>query len=162
MLAKRLVEMIEMHAEELTGQVVSEIETNPRAASYHKLDQQEKRSRILHVIRNLGEWLDSKSDATNENLYRKLGHKRFHDGVPLAEVIYALTLTKQTLRSFIYTQGWVDSAMELYQQIELYHMLSRFFDRAIYFTVAGYEEAQVHASITRPFPKRQAQARASA
>lgn len=140
MLTSRLVAMIEKHAEELTRGVVHELKINPRTPSYHKLDPQENHGRVFDVVRNLGEWLDRKSDAATESAYRKLGQKRFQEGVPLEEVVYALTLTKQTLRSFIHTQGWVDSAMELYQQIELYNMISRFFDRAIYFTVISYEE----------------------
>lgn len=140
MLASRLVEMIEKHADELTQAVVGELETNPRTRSYHKLDAQANRGRVFDVVRNFGEWLDYKSDATTETLYKKLGQKRFHEAIPLAEVVYALMITKQQLRNFIRSQGLVDSAMELYQQIEIYNMVSRFFDRAVYFTVTGYEE----------------------
>jgi hypothetical protein len=49
-------------------------------------------------------------------------------------------LTKQTLRRYIRAEGLMDSAFDLYQQVELYEMISRFFDRAIYFTVLGFEE----------------------
>jgi hypothetical protein len=140
MLAARLVIMIEQHAEELTQGVVHELRTNSRTPSYHKLDPQENYARVFDVVSHLGEWLDRKSDAATERAYRKLGQERFRERIPLAEVVSALMLTKQTLRRYIKTEGWVDSAFELYQHVELYDMISHFFDRAIYFTVLGYEE----------------------
>ncbi len=140
MLASRLVEMIQRHAEELTLGVVSELEISPRTPSYRKLKRQDVQDRIARVLLNLGEWLDYKSDATTEQWYKKLGKERFDEGIPLSEVVFALLLTKQALRNFVRAQGLVDSAIELYQQIELYSMIGRFFDRAVYFTVRGYEE----------------------
>ncbi len=146
MLAARLVEMIERHAEELTRGVVSELEISPRTPSYRKLERQDVYGRIAQVLQHLGEWLDYKSDATTEHWYKKLGQERFDEGIPLSEAVFALLLTKQALRNFIRAQGLVDSAIELYQQIELYSMIGRFFDRAVYFTVSGYEEgSSAHA-----------------
>ncbi len=140
MLATPLVTMIEKHAEELTRGVVHELQTDPRTPSYHKLDPKENDARVFDVVSHLGEWLDRKSTAATDCAYRKLGQKRFREGVPLAEVRSALMLTMQTLRRYIKNEGWMDSALELCQQIELYDMISRFFDRAIYFTVLSYEE----------------------
>ena len=140
MLASRLVEMIEKHADELTREVVRELETSLRTPSYHKLEGRDVYGRVVEVLRHMGEWLDYKSDATTETWYKALGHSRCQEGVPLSELVYALMLTKQSLRGFIRSQGLVDSAMELYQQLELYSLINRFFDRAIYFAVTGYEE----------------------
>jgi hypothetical protein len=142
MLTARLVTMIERHADELTRKVVHELETNPRTPSYHTLDPQDNYVRVFDVISHLGEWLDSNSETVTEHAYRKLGQKRFREGVPIAELVSALMLTKQTLRKYIKTEGWVDSAVHLYQQLELYDMISHFFDRAIYFAVLGYEAAR--------------------
>ena len=144
--SSRLVRMIEKHAEELTQAAISQIFQDPRAASYHKLDAHEYHSRVFAVVHNFGKWLDSESDTAMEAAYRKLGRKRFREGIPLAEVVCALMLTKQTIRHFIHTDGWMDSALELSQQAELYNLISRFFDRAIYFTVLSYEE-QARAAV---------------
>jgi hypothetical protein len=140
MLAARLVTMIERHAEALTRGVVHELQTDSRTPSYHKLDLQANYDRVFDVVSHLGQWLDHESEAATEHAYHKLGRQRFREGIPLTEVVAALMLTKQTLRRFIKTEGWVDTALELYQQAELYDMISHFFDRAIYFTVGGYEE----------------------
>ena len=139
MLATRLVNMIEEHAERLTQGVVQALRTDPRTPSYRKLAAHEDHARVFTVVSNLGTWLDSDSDAATENAYRGLGKRRFGEGVPLAEVVCALMLTEQTIRYFIQAEGWMDSALDLCQQVELYALISRFFQRAIYFTVLSYE-----------------------
>lgn len=139
MLVARLVMTIEKHAEQLTGAVVHELRTDPRTMSYHKLEPHEDHAHVFAVIRNLGEWLDCESDAASENAYRTLGKRRFWEGTPLAEVVWALILTKQTLRRFIQSEGWVDTALDLRQQVDLDNLISRFFERAVYFTVLSYE-----------------------
>jgi len=139
MLASRLVNMIEQHAEQLTRAVVHELRTDPRTTSYHQFNPHEDYARVFAVVHNLGTWLDIKSETATENAYRSLGRRRFSEGVPLAEVVCALMLTKQTLRSFIQAEGWMDSALDMRQQVELYSLIDRFFERATYFTVLSYE-----------------------
>lgn len=154
MLATRLVTMIERHADALTRGVIQELRTNPLTPSYHELDLRDIHGRVFDVVSHLGDWLGRESEAATETAYRKLGQERFREGIALAEVVSALTLTKETLRRFIKAEGWLDSALELYQQIELYDMISYFFDRAIYFSVLGYEEEEhrgtASPSETRP------------
>ena len=139
MLASRLVIMIEKHAEQLTRGVVHELRTDPRTPSYHKLEMHEDHDRVFAVVRNRGDWLDYKSDSATEKAYRSLGQRRFCEGIPLAEVVCALMLTKQTICHFIQSEGWIDSGLDLCQQVELHTLISRFFERATYFTVVGYE-----------------------
>ncbi|MFZ0960569.1 MAG: hypothetical protein WAO35_06650 [Terriglobia bacterium] len=139
MVALRMVTMIGKHAEQLTKAVVDELRADPRTPSYHRLELHEDHARVFAVVHNLGEWLDRKSDADTETTYRSLGQRRFGEGVPLAEVVRALMLTRQTICRFIQSEGWMDSALDLRQQVELYTLISRFFERAIYFTVLSYE-----------------------
>jgi hypothetical protein len=61
--------------------------------------------------------------------------------VPLSEVVYALTLTKYHLRDYIRVAGLVDSAIDLYQALDLQRLLGQFFDKAVYYTVRAYERA---------------------
>lgn len=140
MLVTKLVNLIEEHAEQLTQGVVRELRTDPRTPSYHKLGPNEDHARVYAVVHNLGMWIDCTSDNATENAYRGLGQARFAEGIPLAEVVCALMLTEQTIRRFVEARGWVDSALDLRQQVELYNLISRFFERATYFTVLSYEE----------------------
>jgi hypothetical protein len=139
MLALRLVNAIEQHAEQLTEAVVQALRTDPRTPSYRRLESQEDHVRVFAVVHNLGKWLDTRSDKDTENTYRNLGRKRFSEGIPLSEVVCALMLTKQIICHFIESEGWMDSALDLRQQVELYNRIGRFFERAIYFAVLSYE-----------------------
>lgn len=139
MLSVRLVRLIEDHAEELTRGLLDDLMTNARTPAYHKISHAELHHRTYDVYRHLGQWLGHTTDESIEATYRDLGKRRFAEGIRLSEVVYALTLAKYHLREFIRTRGLVDSAMELYQEQELQRLVGRFFDRAIYYTIRGYE-----------------------
>ena len=148
MLSDRLVRMIELHADELTGALVKELQSNRRTASYHQLSWEAIHSRTYDVYKNLGLWLNSKAEGDIEAAYTSLGKRRAAEGVPLSEVVFALTLTKYHLRDYIRAAGLVDSAVDLYQEQELHRVLDHFFDRAIYYTVRAYEQAAKFQEVT--------------
>jgi hypothetical protein len=141
MLSARLVRLIEDHAEDLTRGVLSDLTTNPRTVAYHTIPREELHKRVYDVYRNLGRWLGDASDEAIEPSYLSLGRRRFAEGVPLAEVVYALILTKHHLTSYIRSAGLPDSAVELYQEEELALIVDRFFDKALYHSVRGFEQA---------------------
>jgi len=74
-------------------------------------------------------------------VYTALGRERFREGLPLSEVIEALNLTKYQLWAYIRDYGLLDSALQLYQALELYNSVVLFFDRAAYHITVGYERA---------------------
>jgi hypothetical protein len=133
--------MIESHADELTHALVEDIRSNSRTASYHRLSREAIQHRTYHVYKDLGLWLNSKADEDIEANYTELGKKRKAEGLPLSEVVYALTLTKYHLRDYIRVSGLVDSAMDLYQVLDLQRLLGQFFDKAVYYTVRAYERS---------------------
>jgi hypothetical protein len=133
--------MIENHADELTRALVEDPQSNPRTASYHRLSREALHHRTYHVYKDLGLWLNSKADGDIEANYTKLGREREAEGAPLSEVVYALTLTKYHLQDYIRVSGLVDSAVDLYQTLELQRLLDQFFDKAIYYTVRAYERS---------------------
>ena len=144
MLSDRLVRMIEHHAEELTRALVDDLQSNPRTASYHRLSREAIHDRTYHVYKDLGLWLNSKAEEDIEASYTELGKEREAEGIPISQVVFALTLTKYHLRDYIRAAGLVDSAVELHQEQELHHVLGQFFDKAIYYTIRAYERAADH------------------
>jgi hypothetical protein len=141
MLSARLVRMIQDHAEDLTREVLRDLQSNPRTPAYHTLPPDELRRRIYDVYHNFGRWLGDKTETPVEATYGALGRTRRAEGVPLSEVVYALILVKQHLRSYVLSAGLVGSAVDLYQEEELSLLTERFFDRAVYYAVRGYETA---------------------
>lgn len=145
-LSDRLIRIIESNAEELTQGTVKKLQTSPRTKSYHKLAHSELYIRGYEVYHDLGRWLWEKSNQAVQAWYNDLGEKRCEEGIPLAEVLWALVLTKDHLFEYLGTCGLVDSAMELYQQQEFDRSIGHFFDRAVCYTAEGYEH---HASEQR-------------
>jgi hypothetical protein len=139
MLSDSLVQMIEDHAEELTHSLVTDLKSNKRTTHYHHLTGDELHRITYEVYRHLGHWLVSKTEGAIESSYTELGKRRFGEGVPLSEVVSALILTKLHLREYVRFSGLSDSAMDLHRELELQQLIGQFFDKAIYYTVKGYE-----------------------
>jgi hypothetical protein len=139
MLSARLVRMIEDHAEPLAREVVKDLKTNARTSAYHALAEEDLFRRVYDVYHNLGRWVGQNDDPAIERSYGDLGRRRRSEGIAVSQVAYALILTKDHLLNFIRTAGFAGSAVELYQEEELTHLVDRFFDKAIYNTILGYE-----------------------
>ncbi len=141
MLSARLIQMIEDHAEELTSSVIDDLRSNKLTTHYHHLSDHEVRQRTYDVYRHLGQWVHHETEGAIESTFSALGGLRYAEGVPVSEMVWALTLTKYHLRDYIHHIGLVDSAIELYQQQEFWRLVGHFFDKAVYHTVRGHEQA---------------------
>lgn len=144
-LSGRLISVIENHAERLTRDTVKKLQSSPRTRSYDRLSYGELSYRVNEVYQNLGRWLWEKTDRIIQAWYNELGEKRFNEGVPLAELLWALVLTKYQLTDYLDACALADSAMDLYRQQEFDRLIGQFFDRAACYTAEGYErEACLH------------------
>ena len=142
MISVRLVAMIEDHAEQLTARLVDDLQHHPRVSGYHRLPLPELHHRAYDVYHNLGKWVARGSESEVELTYTDLGRRRYREGIALSEVIFALLLTKSHLLEYVKTSGLSDTALDLYQELELIQMVSQFFDKAIYHAARGFEMAR--------------------
>ena len=76
MTAVRLVRLIEQHSDELTDGLLQKFQTSARTTHLRKVPIQELRSRSHEILRNLSDWLLSKSEAEIERRYREIGALR--------------------------------------------------------------------------------------
>ncbi len=139
MIYGRLIKMIEDRAEDLTERLVIEIKENKRSSAYQKIDDQELKKRAYNVYKNLGAWLGEKTSEDIKNYFIRLGEQRYQEEIPLSHVVSALTITRNRLFRYIDSEGLLGTSLELYQELELHRALTIFFDRAIHFTILGYE-----------------------
>ena len=138
MLTVRLVQIIEDHAEELTRELIKDLQSNPRTPHYHHLTYDELHYRTYAVYKNLGHWVSQKGEDQVAANYADLAVRRHAEGVPLEEIVFALISIKNHLYQYIRSTGLMDSAVELHQERELRRMIGYFFDKAIYYTVKAY------------------------
>jgi hypothetical protein len=147
-LSSQLLNVVESHADTLTRDTVQKLQTHPRTPSYNNLPYGELTYQVNEIYQNLSRWLCDKTDPVIRSWYNELGEKRFREGIPIQELLWALVFTKHLLMDYLDAYALADSAMELYRQKELDRFISRFFDRAICYAAEGYaREAHLHGML---------------
>jgi len=142
LLAYRLVRLIEAHSDQLARNLLENVKDSEKTRAYiSHVPQEELRSRVSEVYKNLGEWLLGKTEADVQQRYEEIGARRAAQGVPLTQLISALVLTKDTLWEYLLREAVVERPVEVFGELELLQLLDQFFDRAIYYAAAGYEHA---------------------
>ena len=139
MLAGRLVRLIEKHSEQLSRELSEKVWNSPLCSDLHKVPPDELEARTREIYHNLSDWLLNKTESELEKRYTELGARRAEQGVAYSHFLWAITATREHLRTFVQREGLSDSAMELHGELELMHLLDQFFDRALYYAAVGYE-----------------------
>src|SRR5574341_199781 len=142
MLAVRLVRLIENHSDQLARGLTEKVWNSPKCSDLHKVPADELQARTHEIYHNLTDWLMNKTEAELERRYTELGARRAQQGVAFSHLVWALTATKEHVRSFVQREGFADSAMELHGELELLALLDQFFDRALYYAAVGYERSR--------------------
>ena len=141
-LTKNFVSLIERNAEPLAKHWLEIVLTHPGTPTYHRWDQRQLYTRVFEVYKNLGQSISertTKKDIARE--YVALGRQRHTEGFVLSEVIQALIIARRVLWLKIQADGLLDTALDLNLALEISNKVVLFFDRAIYYTALGYEEA---------------------
>ncbi len=140
MLASKLIQLIEHHWDEIAHRVIRQIRREAALLELGKLPESDLRERTRDILLHLGTWLVSREDDVAIR-YEQLGRKRFEEGVPLHEMVYALQIIKDKAIEYVRDQGFYQTSVDLYAEEELEHGVNRIFDRLVYYVVRGYERA---------------------
>jgi hypothetical protein len=141
MIAQRLVQLIETHADQLARGLREKLERSERASDMRKVPADEIQIRVYEVYRNLSDWLLTRTESSIEQHYTAIGARRAAQGVSLSHLLYAILAVKEYLWEFLNHEAMVDRHVELLQEMELLRMVDQFFDRAVYYAAQGYERA---------------------
>jgi len=140
MLASKLIEMIEVHWEQIAGHVIRQIRREAELLELGKLPEADLRERTRDILQHLGAWLVSREEDVAKR-YERLGRKRFEEDVPLHEIVHALHIIKDKTIEYVGDQGLHRTSVDLYAEEELERGVGRVFDRLVYYVVRGYERA---------------------
>ena len=152
MISASLIDLIEVHAPQLTSDVVQELHTNERTRGFRAVKREDLEQRVFNLLHHLGDWLGSPKAERVRAEFTEWGQRRFDQQVPLSEIIFAVVILKQHLRRYIRENGLVDAAfprverdyvlpMHLHSLQELNFTVGTFFDEALYNLARGYEAA---------------------
>lgn len=151
MVSKRLIDSIEQNAHRLAQDLVESLRQDPNVPAYTLLSDQQYQGVVLDLYGHLGQWLSSRTWHKLQVTYERKGRERFHGGIPLEQLIYSLTRTKQKLLDFIHG-ALPGSADERDLELQLVLSVSEFFDRALYHTTIGYEDGRRTADAAPNLP----------
>jgi len=151
MVAEKLVEMIEIHADRLGAVVVQDLMTNERTRSFRTVKRGDLEERLFDILHHLGDWIGNRRSDRVKLEFAEWGSKRFGQGMPLSEVVCAIIVLKRHLRHFIQQNGLIEAAfpatdgdyvlpMHLHSLQALNGDIGLFFDEALYQLACGYED----------------------
>lgn len=161
MLATRLIDLIETHADAMTREAIRILTTDPRTPNFRNIPPGELEMRVFRLYHNLSRWIgDPRDDAVRAD-YEDWGRRRYRQGFRLSEIICGIQLLKQLLRRFIRDHGLVELSgktaapaeilpVHLFGIQELNALVGEFFDKALYHLAAGYEAEAASAPPQRP------------
>ncbi|MGW8221617.1 MAG: hypothetical protein ACWGP1_05665 [Syntrophobacteria bacterium] len=141
MLTKKIIDLIEANALQLSRAIKMELLLHQSTRSYQNIEEKTLHDWIYDVCSRFSYWLDEDREKGEvQQHYKNVGKERFRQGFELPEVISALYLTKRRLWEFIAARREADSALNLNQIVEASFLLVRFFDHAVLHVSEGYEE----------------------
>jgi len=157
MMLYRLVRLIETHSEALASCLLDQVQKSELTENYKQnVPPEELKEKVYEIYHHLGEWLIGKDESQLEQRYLKIGARRARQRVPVSEVIWVIVLTKENLWDFIKKESVLERPVEVFGELEMLRLLDQFFDRAIYYSSAGYEMAVAKDGLkdtTRPSKK---------
>lgn len=159
MIAAHVIELIEIHADRLTNEVANSLVVNVRTTGFRRVRLDELERRIFEILHHLGAWIGNPKSERVRTEFLDWGRRRFDEGIPLSEIVYAVLLLKSTLRRYIRDNGLVEEVVprvygdgvlpvHLHGLMELNSQVNEFFDEAIYHLCMGYETAATAAALT--------------
>jgi hypothetical protein len=146
MLSARLVHLIESHADELTHRFVELLKTHARTPAFQRLPDHEIHQAAHKVYKNLGAWLGDKSRDQVPHHYEEIGRHRFEAGIPIAQVMYAVVLSKKNVLAYARNNAFGGTPIEIFSEEELVNRIDQFYDDALYYVAMGYQKAMAEAA----------------
>ena len=83
-----------------------------------------------------------KTDADIAERFRAVAARRAAEGIRLHQFAWAIMLSRDYVLQFLRKEGFADNIIALHGEMELQRMLNQFFDRALYYALQGYEDAE--------------------
>jgi hypothetical protein len=142
LLINRFIRLIEDHAESLSLKWVQEIRTNPLTEGYAKASREELHDLVYGRFRTLGQWVGKKEGRDKEiaQAFYEIGVQQANAGIKASEMVYSFMLERDLLWTYILDEGIVTEGIDLNRAIEFSNQLNYFYEKAIYFSLVGYED----------------------
>ncbi len=149
--ADKLIDVLENHTEEISEQWSRAVSTNPRTPSFHSLDPARYVHHAEQFFRNFRTLYFSEKPYREETkFFLKFAEEMYGAGVPLPEVIYALTLMRRHIWLFADFHALFLTSLDMHQAVESINRTLLMFDYVIHSVAHRYDELTRAACTAKP------------
>lgn len=139
MISKKLLDTILYKEDMLSQRWVEQIRKSDYMKCYQQRGNEELIRRNKKFFEQLAHWInDDVSHEEIDHYFETIGRERYKEGFPLPEIIYGVFLAKKVLHDILIEETLLDSAMEIYQVLELITLIYNFFDQGNFNITRGY------------------------
>ena len=144
MRALKLVQHMKANADRMSEELIQRIRNSTRCSELlRRVPAEEQKRYALDIYRDLTDWLAVEIDSLVETRYLNLGIRRAHQGVPFSDVFWAACIARDYLWEYVQQECLLEEPVEFWGGVVLLRSLNQFFDRALYFTLVGYQKAGI-------------------
>jgi hypothetical protein len=142
MISIKFLNLIVNNADHLSRSWCEEVRKTEYMKTYQKFQEDELIKRNKKFFENLAQWVKTGlSRKEIGNYFVGVGRERYQEKFPLSEIHYGVFLAKKVIYNMILAEALLDSAVEIYQAMELVTMVYNFFDTGNFYVTRGYLEA---------------------
>jgi hypothetical protein len=139
--ATKLIEITERHAEAIAKQWYNNIKMNPKTPFYHTMPEDKAIQQALNFYGRFGKLFLSDTPFEEAHvLFAKFAEDSYRVGIPLPQLIYAITLMRRHMWLFAEFQATFTTAIEHHHATESLNRTILMFDYATYVIVLKYDE----------------------
>jgi hypothetical protein len=142
MRALKLVQHMNINAVRMSEGLLDKIRKSERCADLvRKVSLEAQKQANLETYRDLTNWLSDGTDSSMQDRYIARGILRAGQGVPFSNMYWAVCIAHEHLWEYMQEECLIEEPVEFWGGVMLLRSLTRFFERATYYTLIGYEKA---------------------
>jgi len=139
--ADKLLDLVELRAEDIAKEWWKNVRQNPRTPSYHPLTDREAVAQAVLFYKNLRRIYYSENPYEEEVPYfSQYAKERYGEGMPLQEAIYAMVLMRRHMWLFAEYQDLFTSLLDMYGAIQVINRTVLITDYATFIIAQKYHE----------------------
>ena len=142
MRALKLVQHMKANADRMSEGFVQKTRTSDKCKELlSAVSPEEQKRTALDIYADLTDCLAADTDSFVPEHYIDLGMRRAQQGVPLTQLFWVVCTVREHLWEYIQQECLLDEPVEFWGGVNLLRSLNQFFDRVVYYTMAGYQKA---------------------
>jgi hypothetical protein len=147
-IADKLLDLCHRSAGEIAEHWYKTVSVNPRTPAFHILPKELLVHQAVTFYKNMKAMYFAKSAYDEVALFlenSQYSEDMYTKGVPLSEIIYALTMMRRHIWLYAETQAlFFDTPQDIFQQSESINRVVLVFDYIIFLVVQKYENKRLH------------------